>query len=82
MAHRFLELDRLLSTKADPKAIGFARDMTQTDARALLRALVLRDDRILRLEGNVVRPGPAFQGGARRRLPMPTTKAQGKATAR
>lgn len=62
-AQLFLKQRQSLSRPADSKATRFAEDMIDEDAQALLRALVLRDDRILRLDEDVVRPGPAFQGG-------------------
>lgn len=49
----------------DPEreAMRFSAEMIDADPLVVLRRLVERDDRVLRLEGFHVRPGPAFQGG-------------------
>lgn len=45
-----------------PLAGEFCRECIQSDCAGLLAALVKRDDRVLRLRGNDVVPGPAFRG--------------------
>jgi hypothetical protein len=57
-AQRFLDEDK------DPTegrmAMAFCRECTAVDSAAIIRNLVKRDDRVLRLVGNDVLPGPAF----------------------
>ncbi|WP_301966802.1 hypothetical protein [uncultured Desulfovibrio sp.] len=51
----------------DPEAARFAADCSLDDPRDVLRALVRRDGHVLRLQGDTVRPGPAFRGTPQRR---------------
>lgn len=54
-----------LDTKrADVHAIDFCRECAQDNASAVLRSLVARDGHVLRLDGEVIKPGPAFRGSA------------------
>ncbi len=59
-ARNFLDEDK------DPTdgnmATAFCRDCVAEDPAAIIRNLVKRDDRVLRLVGNDVRPGAAFSG--------------------
>lgn len=50
-------------------ATAFCRDCVGADLAAIIRSLVKRDDRVLRLVGNDVRPGAAFSGQPQRELP-------------
>jgi len=47
---------------SDAEASRFCSEMLASKPNALIRNLVMRDDRILRLERDAIRPGPAFQG--------------------
>lgn len=47
---------------SDPDAALFATECSQNDPQDILRALVRRDGHVLRLQGDTVRPGPAFRG--------------------
>jgi hypothetical protein len=47
---------------ADELATAFCRECVNDGDAALLASLVKRDDRVLRLLGRVVLPGPAFRG--------------------
>lgn len=49
---------------ADHEAISFCRECASDDASKVLRSLVARDDRVLRMVGEEVKPGPAFRGTA------------------
>ncbi|CAJ0681551.1 hypothetical protein R82526_01286 [Ralstonia mannitolilytica] len=54
-----------LDTKhADENATAFCRECAKDDASAVLRSLVVRDGHVLRLVGELVKPGPAFRGSA------------------
>lgn len=55
-ADDYLELNH-----ADLDARKFCEECRHTDPRAVIRALVRRDSRVLRLGETGVRPGPAFQ---------------------
>lgn len=55
-AKQFAQIGRGLET-----AKTFAQECIIMDSRALLKSLVGRDGRVLRLQGDLVRPGPAFQ---------------------
>ncbi len=47
---------------ADTEAIRFCRDCVDADPSSILRSLVERDGHVLRLIGDVVKPGQAFRG--------------------
>ncbi|MCG5526415.1 hypothetical protein LRB11_16005, partial [Ectothiorhodospira haloalkaliphila] len=47
----------------DELANTFCRECTHTDPIQLLEKLIPRDDRVLRLQGARICPGPAFRGG-------------------
>jgi hypothetical protein len=55
-----------LGENHDPTQLAgaFCRECIDTDSARLLAALVKRDDRVLRLRGNDIVPGPAFRGQA------------------
>ncbi len=57
-ARRFLD-----SGHADPDARQFCTECVDAEPAEVLRRLVARDGRVLRLEGTVVHPGPAFREG-------------------
>lgn len=46
---------------ADEEANHFCRECLNNDPSSVLRSLVKRDDRVLRLVGDEVKPGPAFR---------------------
>lgn len=46
-----------------PSGIQFCRELSGEDHRTVLKHLVVRDTRVLRLSGNEVVPGMAFDGG-------------------
>ena len=48
---------------ADELAGAFCRECSNEDSQSILRHLVKRDDRVLRLQGTHICPGPAFRGG-------------------
>ena len=54
----------LKTEHANKDATAFCRECTQDDTSAVLRALVVRDGHVLRLVGEVIKPGPAFRGSA------------------
>lgn len=54
-----------LDTKhADKEANTFCSECAQNSASAVLRSLVVRDQHVLRLVGEVIKPGSAFRGSA------------------
>lgn len=48
---------------ADELAVAFCRECSDDYSQSILRHLVKRDDRVLRLQGTHICPGPAFRGG-------------------
>ena len=59
-AQQFLDDDR--DPTDERMATAFCRECLESDPAAVVRNLVKRDDRVLRLVGNDVRPGVAFSG--------------------
>lgn len=61
-AKRFL--DRDMDPTEGRMATAFCRECVDDDPAAIIRNLVKRDDRVLRLVGNDILPGGAFNAGA------------------